>query len=123
MLTSRGIHAADPMESGDGKHDKRSRARFDAMRRHKVDRIGSAICSSLIDNQFPTPIRLPFLMKIGNDRDPALRCSTALYEPPLIRVVMSQKTVAGGIRIVIEPHMTPDDIRERLDMVSNAGEL
>jgi hypothetical protein len=111
------------MESGDGKHDKQSGTRFDAMRRHKVDRTGGAICSSLIDDQFPTPIRLPFLMKIGDDRDPALRRSTALYEPPLMRVVMSQEAVPGGIRIVIEPHMTPDDIRERLDMVSNAGEL
>ena len=118
-----GVHATDPVESGDGKHDKRSRTRFDAMRRHKVDRTGGTICSSLIDDQFPTPIRLPFFMEIGDDRDPALWRSTSLYEPTLIRIIMSQETVPGGIRIVIESHMTPDDVRERLDMISNAGEL
>lgn len=123
MLTSRGVDAADPMESGDGKHDKRSRARFDTVGRCKIDMPPITICSSLINNQFPTPVRLPFLMEVRDDRNPALRHSTALYEPTLIRVVMSQETVAGGIRIVIESHMTPDDIRERLDVIANAGKL
>jgi hypothetical protein len=62
-------------------------------------------------------------MKVGDHSDPALWCSTTLYEPTLIRVVVSQEAIAGGIRIVTESHMTPDDIRERLDIVSNAGEL
>lgn len=123
MLAGCGIHAADSMESRDSKHDKRPRARFDTVDRCKIDRLPGTICSSLIDDQFPTPIVLPFLMKVGNDRDPALQRATALYETTLIRVVMSQETVAGGIRIVVESHMTTNDIRERFDMVSNAGEL
>ena len=93
------------------------------MCRHKIDSSSGTIRSSLIDDQFPSPIGLPFLMKIGDDGDPALWRSMAFYEPPLIRIVMSQETVAGGIGIVIKSDMTPDDIRERLDMISNAGEL
>ena len=93
------------------------------MRRYKVDGTGVTIRSSLIDDQFPTPIGLPFLMKVGDNRDPALQRSTAFYKTPLIRVVMSQETVAGGIRIIIESHMTPDDIRKRFDMITNAGKL
>ncbi|BFU90711.1 MAG: hypothetical protein NTAFB01_18980 [Nitrospira sp.] len=123
MLTGCGIHAADSMESRDSKHDKQPRARFDTVGRCKIDRLPGTICSSLIDDQFPTPIVLPFLMKVGDGRDPALQRATALYETTLIRVVMSQETVAGGIRIVVESHMTTNDIRERFDMVSNAGEL
>lgn len=122
MLTSCGVHAADSMESWDGKHDKRSGTRFDTVGRRKTDMRPSTICASLVDDQFTTPIGLPFLMKVGDDRDPALQSSTALYETTLIRVVMGQKTVAGGIRIVIESHMTSYDIRERFDMVPNAGE-
>jgi hypothetical protein len=81
------------------------------------------IRSLLIDDQFPTPIGLPFLMKVGDDGDSALQRSTAFYEATLIRVVVGQKTVSGRIRIVTESHMTPNDIRERFDMVSNAREL
>jgi hypothetical protein len=62
-------------------------------------------------------------MKVGDDSDPTLWRSPAVYEPTLIRVVMRQQTVSGGIGIVIESYMTPDDIRERLDMISNAGKL
>lgn len=123
MLTGRGIHTADPMKSRDSKHDQRAWARFDTVGRHKIDRPSGTIGSSLIDNQFPAPIVLPFLMKVSDDGDPALQRSTALGQPTLIRVVMSQETVAGGIRIVIESHMAPADIRKRLDMVSNAGKL
>jgi hypothetical protein len=47
------------------------------MRRHKVDGPGVTIRSSLVDDQFPTPIGLPFLMKVGDDRDPALQRSAA----------------------------------------------
>src|SRR6185437_9674675 len=123
MLTSCRVHTADSMEPGYGKHDKRPRARFDTVDRCKIDMPLGMICSPLIDHQFPTPIVLPFLMKVGGDRDSALQRATALYETTLIRVVMSQETVPSGIRIVIESHMTPDDIRERFDMVPNAGEL
>lgn len=123
MLTSCGVHAADAMESGDGKHDKRSRTRFDTVGRREIDMPSGTICASFIDDQFSAPIGLPFLMKVGDDRNPTLQSSTALYETTLIRVVMSQEAVAGGIRIVIKSHMTADDIRERFDMVPNAGEL
>src|SRR5690242_451450 len=109
MLTCRGVHAADSMESGNGEHDQRSRARFDTVGRRKIPMPSGTICASLIDDQFPSPIVLPFLMKVSDDGDPALQRSTTLYKTTLIRVVMSQETIAGGIRIVIESHMTPYD--------------
>ena len=123
MLTGCVVHATNSMKSGDGEHDQRSWTRLDTMRQHKVDGPGVTIRSSLVDDQFPTPIGPPLLMKVGDDRDPSPQRSTAFYETTLIRIVMSQETVAGGIRIVIESHMTPDDIRERFDMVTYAGEL
>src|SRR6478609_3266645 len=123
MLTSCGVHTADPMKSGNGKHDKRARVWLDAVCRHKIDLLPGTASTSLIDDQFPTPIRLPLLMNVRDDSNSSLQRSTALCEPTLICVVMSQETVAGGIGIVVESHMTPDDIWKRLDVVPNAWEL
>ena len=69
MLSSREIHTANPVIPRDGKHDKRSRTWFDALCRHKVDGIRRWACALGIDDEFPTPIGLPFFLKIGDDGD------------------------------------------------------
>jgi hypothetical protein len=60
-------------------------------------------------------------MNVGDNGNPALQRSTPFYKTSLIRVIMSQKASAGRIRVVTESHMTPDNIRKRLDILSNAG--
>ena len=93
------------------------------MCRYEIAMIGLVVGSLLIDDQFASPIRLPLLMKIGDERDPTLGGPSALDKPALISIVMGQKTIPCRIRIVTKPQMTSDDVREGFDVVLNEGKL
>jgi hypothetical protein len=53
--------------------------------------------SFLVDNQFPAPIRAPFLMEICHNGNAAKRSPLPFSCITLIGVVVSQQTVTTGV--------------------------
>ena len=63
---------------------------------------GRVAASFLVDDEFPSPIGAPLFVKIGRHRNPAKRGLLPLHGITLIRIVVGQQTIAGGIGVVVE---------------------
>ena len=90
MRPGRFIDTANPVESRHGKHHHCARTGFDTVGHFEIGFFGRMAGPLSVDDKFPAPIRLPFLMEIADDRDPPERCSPAAHDMPLIRIVVRQ---------------------------------
>ena len=111
------------METRYRKQHERPGTWFDTVGRHQIVRASAFLVPLRINNQFPSPIGPPLFMEVRDQGDPAQRCPPAPGWMALIRIIMRGETISRRVGVVTESQMAPGQVRKRLDVVLDAGQL